>query len=103
MNIHFVPDRGVDRLRRTLCAYACGHLNVRTERGQLLIEPPGTAGTHTDAFARITAYGENSFGLAFREPDGAWSPVLVVGSLDAIVAGMTASIDADEVLAALSA
>lgn len=98
MNIHFLPNESVARVRLALCAYACGHLNVRCERGQLLIEVAGG-----DAIARITAYGEDYFGLAFREPNGEWSGVLVVGSLDTIVAGVTASIDAEEVLANLSA
>jgi hypothetical protein len=97
MKIHFLPDESVDRVRRTLCAYASGHLNVRCERGHLLIERAG------EAIARITEYGENSFGLAFRDPDGAWSAVLVIGSLDTVVAGVTASLDAEEVLATLSA
>ena len=98
MNIHFLPNESVDRVRRVLCTYACGHLSVRCERGHLLIGPAGA-----DAIARITAYGENAFGLAFREPDASWSPVLVVGSLDMVIAGVTASIDAEEVLATLSA
>jgi hypothetical protein len=98
MNIHFLPNESVDRVRRILCTYACGHLHVRCERGHLLIGPAGA-----DAISRITAYGENAFGLAFREPDGSWSPVLVVGSLDTVIAGVTASIDAEEVLATLSA
>ncbi len=98
MNHHSFPDESVDRVRRTLCAHACGHLNVRCERGHLLIEPAGG-----DAIARITAYGENAFGVAFPEPDGGWSPVLVVGALETVVAGVTASIDAEEILATLSA
>jgi hypothetical protein len=97
MMIHFLPDESVDRARRILCAYACGHLNVRRDRGHLLIERAG------DPIARITEYGENSFGLAFREPDGTWSAVLVIASLEVVVAGVTASIDAEEVLATLSA
>lgn len=92
MTIHPISDDVVDRLRRTLGAYARGHMYVRIERGRLLVERSGAAGTHADAIARITAYGESSFGLAFRESGRAWSPVLVVGSLDEIVAGLTASV-----------
>jgi hypothetical protein len=82
-------DRPADRVRSLLAAFGCGHLRARAQGKHILIERDG-ASVGRAAVARLTAVGDDAFGLAFQEKEGGWEPMLLVDTLDAIVAGVTA-------------
>jgi hypothetical protein len=76
-----------DRVRDLLAALGdFGHLEVRGQGAHIVIGAPD------DPFARLTALGPDTFGLAFRGMHGGWDPMLLVDTLDEIVHDMTAAI-----------
>ncbi len=76
----------VKRLLGTLGDF--GHLEVRLHGAHIVIGPP------SGLFARLTALGPDTFGLSFRAAEGGWEPMLLVDTLDEVVHGMTAAIEA---------
>jgi hypothetical protein len=54
-----------------------------------------------DAIARLTALGEDIYGLSFRRAEGGWEPMVLIDTLDELVWEMAAAVtpDAPEVLA----
>ena len=76
----------VKRLLGTLGDF--GHLEVRLHGSHIVIGPP------SGLFARLTALGPDTFGLSFRAPQGGWEPMFLVDTLDEIVHGMSAAIEA---------
>ena len=76
----------VKRLLSTLGDF--GHLEVRIHGSHVVIGPP------SGLFARLTALGNDTFGLSFRAAKGGWEPMLLVDTLEEIVHGMTAAIEA---------
>ena len=43
--------------------------------------------------ARVTPLGQDAYGLAFRDARGRWAPMLLVDTLDAIVADLVAAVE----------
>ncbi len=77
-----------DRVRAILAALGdYRHLDVRCHGTHIVIGPPH------DLVARLTALGDDAFGLAFRASEGGWEPMLVVDTLDAVLHDMVAAID----------
>ncbi len=76
----------VKRLLGTLGDF--GHLEVRLHGSHIVIGPP------SGLFARLTALGPDTFGLSFRAAEGGWEPMLLVDTLDEVVHGMSAAIEA---------
>lgn len=77
-----------ERVRSLLASFGCGDLTARAQGEHIVIEREG-AGARP-AVARLTAYGCDAFGLAFKEKSGGWEPMLLVDTLEAIVLGVTA-------------
>ncbi len=80
-----VTDR-VKRLLGTLGDF--GYLEVRLHGPHIVIGPPN------GFLARLTALGPDTFGLSFRAHEGGWEPMLLVDTLDEVVHGITAAIEA---------
>jgi hypothetical protein len=78
-----------DRVRYLLATLGdFGHLEVRGQGAHIVVGAPD------DPFARLTALGNDTFGLAFRAHHGGWDPILLVDTLDEIVDDMTAALAA---------
>jgi hypothetical protein len=93
----------IDRVRQRLVAQGCGHLRARSYGQHILIEPS----THPkprdrDAVARLTALGENVYGLSFRREQGGWEPILLIDTLDEVVFDMTVAISPEAAEAAMA-
>jgi hypothetical protein len=92
-----VPHPAVDRVRERLAALECLHLRARTY-GQHIVIELSTASTKTrdrDALARLTALGEDVYGLAFRGSRGGWEPMVLIDTLDEIVWEMATAMTPD--------
>ena len=63
------------------------HLDVRSHGAHIVIGPPH------GLVARLTALGDDAFGLSFRAAEGGWEPMLVVDTLDAVLHDMIAAVD----------
>ena len=86
----------VDRVRDRLVACECAHLRPRLYGQHIVIEPStSTKPRDRDALARLTALGDDVYGLAFRRPEGGWEPIVLIDTLDEIVWEMTAAMTPD--------
>jgi hypothetical protein len=86
----------IDRVRGRLAAIECFHLRARTYGQHIVIEPTtSTKPKDRDALARLTALGEDVFGLAFRKPEGGWEPIVLIDTLDEIVWEMATAMTPD--------
>ncbi len=84
-----VRKNAIDRVRQLLLSLGdFGRLEVRSHGAHIVIGPPN------GLFARLTALGNDTFGLSFRASKGGWEPMLVVDTLDEIVHDVTAAIEA---------
>ena len=95
-------DSPVDRVCRRLAAISCAHLRARLYGQHIVIEPAEREKPRDrDAIARLTALGEDIYGLSFRRAEGGWEPMVLIDTLDEIVWEMAAAVtpDAPEVLA----
>ena len=88
----------VDRVRDRLAAIECAHLGARMY-GQHVVIVPSTCtkarARDRDALARLTALGDDVYGLAFRRPEGGWEPIVLIDTLDEIVWEMAAAMTPD--------
>jgi len=55
-----------------------------------------------DAVARLTALGDDVYGLSFRRQQGGWEPILLIDTLDEVVFDMTVAIAPEAAEAALA-
>jgi hypothetical protein len=86
----------VDRVRDRLAAIECLHLRARTYGQHIVIEPStSTKAKDRDALARLTALGDDVYGLAFRRPAGGWEPIVLIDTLDEIVWEMATAMTPD--------
>jgi hypothetical protein len=86
----------VDRVRERLLAIECLHLRARTYGQHIVIEPTTSAKARDrDALARLTALGDDVYGLAFRRPEGGWEPIVLIDTLDEIVWEMATAMTPD--------
>lgn len=86
----------VPRVREFLSSQGCLGLDARTSRGYVLIERrSGGRSGYGGAVARLTALGPDAFGLSFQRPEGGWDAMLVVDTLEAVVADVTAAVGID--------
>lgn len=90
------PAPPVDRVRDRLAAIECVHLRARCYGQHIVIEPTtSTRPKDRDALARLTALGEDVYGLAFRRPEGGWEPIVLIDTLDEIVWEMATAMTPD--------
>jgi hypothetical protein len=90
------PPPAVDRVRDRLTAIECLHLRARGYGQHIVIEPvAATKARDRDALARLTALGDDVYGLAFRRPEGGWEPIVLIDTLDEIVWEMAAAMTPD--------
>lgn len=93
----------LDRVRERLVAQGCGHFRARSYGQHILIEPQVHAKPRDrDAIARLTALGDDAYGLSFRREQGGWDPILLIDTLDEVVFGMTVAIAPEAAEAALA-
>jgi hypothetical protein len=93
----------VDRVRQRLVAQGCGHLRARSYGQHILIEASAHAKPRDrDAIARLTALGDDVYGLSFRRQQGGWEPILLIDTLDEVVFDMTVVISPAAAEAALA-
>jgi hypothetical protein len=86
----------VDRVRDRLAEIECAHLRARGYGQHIVIEPSTcTKVRDRDALARLTALGDDVYGLAFRRPEGGWEPIVLIDTLDEIVWEMAAAMTPD--------
>jgi hypothetical protein len=85
-----VGDSALDRVRKSLEAFGCSEFRARA-RGEHIVIGHGPSVRGRYSVARLTALGRDSFGLAFRTTAGDWEPMLLIDTLDAIVAGVIAA------------
>jgi hypothetical protein len=86
----------VDRVRDRLAAIECAHLSARGYGHHIVILPTAcTKPKDRDALARLTALGDDVYGLAFRRPAGGWEPIVLIDTLDEIVWEMAAAMTPD--------
>jgi hypothetical protein len=80
----------VDRVRRTLEGLGnFSHLHVRSNGPHIVIAAQGGA----DPLARLTALGNDAFGLSFPQPGGRWD-MLLVDTLDDVVENVSVALAA---------
>lgn len=79
----------VDRVRDAIASLGCDRVWARSAGPHVLLGLRGD-----DAFARLTPLGNASYGLAFRGPEEAWEPLLLVDSLGEIVEHALVAVDA---------
>jgi hypothetical protein len=93
----------VDRVRQSLAAQGFGHLRARSYGQHILIESAVRAKPRDrDAVARLTALGDDVYGLSFRRQQGGWEPILLIDTLDEVVFDMTVAIAPEAAEAALA-
>jgi hypothetical protein len=93
----------VDRVRQRLVAQGCGHLHARSYKQHILIEPSADPKSRdSDAIARLTALGDDVYGLSFRREQGGWEPILFIDTLDEVVFDMTVAIAPEAAEAAMA-
>jgi hypothetical protein len=93
----------VDRVRQGLVAQGCGHLRARSYGQHILIEPSAHPKPRDrDAVARLTALGDDVYGLSFRREQGGWEPILLIDTLDEVVFDMTVAIAPEAADAAMA-
>jgi hypothetical protein len=63
------------------------HILIDTRRGERTRD--------RDSVARLTALGHDAFGLSFRKPSGGWEPIVLIDTLDEIVADMTTVLETE--------
>jgi hypothetical protein len=86
----------VDRVCRRLASLECGHLRARNYGQHIVIEPTEREKPRDrDAIARLTALGEDVYGLSFRRAEGGWEPMVLIDTLDEIVWEMVAAVTPD--------
>jgi hypothetical protein len=86
----------VDRVRDRLAAIECLHLQARTYGQHIVIQPTtSTKARDRDALARLTALGDDVYGLAFRRAAGGWDPIVLIDTLDEIVWEMATALTPD--------
>jgi hypothetical protein len=86
----------VDRVSRRLAAISCSHLRARGYGQHIVIEPSDRDKPRDrDAIARLTALGEDVYGLSFRRAEGGWEPMVLIDTLDEIVWEMAAAVTPD--------
>jgi hypothetical protein len=91
-----VPHPAIDRVRDRLAALECLHLRARAYGQHIVIEPSTSTKTRDrDALARLTALGEDVYGLAFRGSRGGWEPMVLIDTLDEIVWEMATAMTPD--------
>jgi hypothetical protein len=89
-------DAPVDRVCRRLASLECGHLRARNYGQHIVIEPTEREKPRDrDAIARLTALGDDVYGLSFRRAEGGWEPMVLIDTLDEIVWEMVAAVTPD--------
>ncbi len=89
-------DSPIDRVGRRLAGLSCSHLRARGYGQHIVIEPSDRDKPRDrDAIARLTALGEDIYGLSFRRPEGGWEPMVLIDTLDEIVWEMVAAVTPD--------
>jgi hypothetical protein len=90
------PSVALDRVRDRLEAIECLHLRARSYGQHIVIEPSAsTQARDRAALARLTALGDDVYGLAFRRPGGGWDPIVFIDTLDEIVWGVATAMTPD--------
>ena len=80
----------IDRVRKNLQELGCAHLRARVQGDHVVIDREQPARGRSSV-ARLTAMGRDGFGVAFRTATGGWEPMLLVDTLDVVVAGISAA------------
>jgi hypothetical protein len=80
----------IDRVRRNLQALGCAHLRARMQGEHVVIDRDQPSRGRSSV-ARLTAMGRDGFGVAFRTANGGWEPMLLVDTLEVVVAGISAA------------
>lgn len=89
-------EPAVDRVSKRLAALSCTHLRARIYGQHIVIEPSDRDKPRDrDAIARLTALGEDVFGLAFRREEGGWEAMVLIDTLDELVWEMVAAVTPD--------
>jgi hypothetical protein len=89
-------EPAVDRVSKRLVDLECAHLRARLYGQHIVIEPQSRGKPRDrDAIARLTALGEDIYGLSFRRTEGGWEPMVLIDTLDEIVWEMVAAVTPD--------